>query len=82
VPAASQANVVSARGYSVLIAQQNSASSRAAATVMIVRRLPRACIRVQRWCSRRWAFHDSATVLAFAPAWRRRSGSLILGGWR
>ena len=72
VPAASQANVVSARGQAVLIAQQNPASSRAAATAMIVRRLPRRSIRVQTRCRRRWVFHDSATIAASAPVWRRR----------
>jgi len=45
--AASQTNVVSALGQSVAIAQQNPASSRAAATAMMVRRLPRCSMRDQ-----------------------------------
>ncbi len=69
VPAAYQTSVVSACAQAVLIAQQNPASSPAAATAMIVRRLPRASIRVQTRCNRRWVFHDNATI-----AGRRRPG--------
>ena len=47
--------VVSCVGHSIwVIAQQNPASSRAAATAMIVRRLARASRRVQVRCRRRW----------------------------
>jgi hypothetical protein len=47
VPAAFQAKVLVDTGQALLIAQQNPANSRAAATAMIVRRLLRCSIRVQ-----------------------------------
>jgi hypothetical protein len=54
---------VGRRVHSVwVIAQQNPASSRAAATAMIVRRFARASSRVQVRCSRCWADQAIATA--------------------
>jgi hypothetical protein len=66
--------------YSIwVIAQANPASSRAAATAMIVRRFARASSLVQVRCSRRWA--DPAIAIASGgwSAWRSVSALPMLG---
>ena len=68
-PSRRDRSVCGLRGYSIwVIAQQKPASSRAAATAMIVRRLARASRRVQVRCRRRCALQ--ATAIA--------SGGLVL----
>src|SRR5450755_1185782 len=65
-----------------VIAQANPASSRAAATAMMVRRLARFSRRVQVRCSRRWA--DQATAIASGgwSCWRSVSALPIVGRLR
>jgi len=71
------------RAHSVcVIAQQKPASSRAAATAMIVRRFARASKRVQTRCRRRCADQAIATAAAGCPPWRALSALPIAGRLR
>jgi hypothetical protein len=64
------------------IAQQNPASSRAAATAMIVRRLARCSSRVQVRCRRRWALQPIVIASVGWPSWRSASALPTRGALR
>jgi hypothetical protein len=62
-----------------VIAQQKPASSRAAATAMIVRRFARCSSRVQVRCRRRCALHATAIASGGWLSWRSVSARPTLG---